>query len=165
MGFLGSGIPIGTYWGIRVRLHFTLLLFAYYRVQQYQNFVLGLGFVVAIYLCILLHEFGHALAARWCDGEATDILLWPLGGLAFVRPAFNPTAHLITTVAGPFVTLVLWIGLGAAAAILGRFETEPSLVFAMLSGLSWYNGFILLFNLINHLCIDNRSVYLRENFI
>ena len=82
MNFLTYGIPLGRYFGINVRLHFTFLVYAYYRVQEYHSPVLGLLFVAGIYACILLHEFGHALAARWCDGEANDILLWPLGGLA-----------------------------------------------------------------------------------
>ena len=128
MDYLGYGIPVGRYFGINVRVHFTLLIYAYYRAMEYHNLLLGLAFVLGLYFCILLHEFGHALAARWCDGDATDILLWPLGGLAFVRPAFNPTAHLITTVAGPFVTLVLWIafwGLSWLCAYAAKLELLP----------------------------------------
>ena len=150
MNFFSYGIPIGRYFGINVRLHFTFLLYAYYRVQAYQNPFFGLLFVSAIYLCILLHEFGHALAARWCDGEANDILLWPLGGLAFVRPAWNPTAHLITTVAGPFVTFVLWVGLAVAARLLPH-----GVLFAELST---FNGFILLFNLIPAFPVDGGRI-------
>lgn len=158
MNFLSYGIPLGRYFGINVRLHFTFLIYAFYRVQEYHNVAIGLAFVAALYLCILLHEFGHALAARWCDGDATDILLWPLGGLAFVRPAFNPTAHLITTVAGPFVTLVLWLALGAGAAALGRFETEPSFAQSFLWALSGYNLFLLLFNLIPAFPMDGGRI-------
>ncbi len=158
MDFLSYGIPLGRYFGINVRLHFTFLIYAFYRVQEYHNVAIGLAFVAVLYLCILLHEFGHALAARWCDGDATDILLWPLGGLAFVRPPFNPTAHLITTVAGPFVTLVLWLALGAGAAALGRFETEPSLAQSFLWALSGYNLFLLLFNLIPAFPMDGGRI-------
>src|SRR6266481_1265189 len=128
MDFFGYGIPLGRYFGINVRLHFTFLLFAYYRVMQFGNFAFGFAYVAGLYVCILLHEFGHALAARWCDGEANDILLWPLGGLAFVRPAFNPTAHLITTVAGPFVTLVLWIAFSALSRVLSGLSGVPWMV-------------------------------------
>jgi Zn-dependent protease len=158
MSFLGHGIPLGRYFGINVRLHFTFLIYAYYRVQEYHNWVLGLAFVAGLYFCILLHEFGHALAARWCDGDATDILLWPLGGLAFVRPAFNPTAHLITTVAGPFVTFVLWLALAGVAAVLGRFEAVPSIFQGFLWGLSGYNLMLLLFNLIPAFPMDGGRI-------
>jgi Zn-dependent protease len=158
MDFLSYGIPLGRYFGINVRLHFTFLIYAFWRVQEYHNLVLGLAFVGGLYVCILLHEFGHALAARWCDGDATDILLWPLGGLAFVRPAFNPTAHLITTVAGPFVTLVLWLGLAGLATVLGRLGMVPVGVLVFLWGLSGYNLFLLLFNLIPAFPMDGGRI-------
>ena len=154
MNFLSYGIPLGRYFGINVRLHFTFLIYAYYRIQEYHNPVFGLCFVAGIYLCILLHEFGHALAARWCDGEANDILLWPLGGLAFVRPAWDPTAHLITTVAGPFVTLVLWLAL----KLLARVVTPLPAVAIFLDDLSVFNGFILLFNLIPAFPMDGGRI-------
>ena len=131
MNFLAYGIPLGRYFGINVRLHFTF----------------------CIYLCILLHEFGHALAARWCDGEANDILLWPLGGLAFVRPAWDPTAHLITTVAGPFVTFVLWLTLKALTSF-----GMPPVVRLFLHDLSVFNLYILLFNLIPAFPMDGGRI-------
>jgi len=158
MDFFSYGIPIGRYFGINVRLHFTFLLYAFYRIQQANNVWLGLAFVVGVYVCILLHEFGHALAARWCDGEANDILLWPLGGLAFVRPANNPTAHLITTVCGPLVTLVLWVGLAALAWVLSYVPVVPFVVIWFVKALSGFNLFILLFNLIPAFPMDGGRI-------
>src|SRR5437762_7409445 len=154
MDFLSYGLPIGRYFGINVRLHFTFLLYAFYQMQRSAQPLIGLAFIAAIYVCILLHEFGHALAARWCDGDATDILLWPLGGLAFVRPAFNPTAHLITTVAGPMVTLVLWLGLTA----LARVVPLPWAVAEFVSTLAGFNLYILLFNLIPAFPMDGGRI-------
>jgi Zn-dependent protease len=153
MDFLGTGIPLGRYLGINVRLHFTFLIFAYWRITEYAKQIglgFGIAFVLGLYACILLHEFGHALAARWCDGEANDILLWPLGGLAFVRPAFHPTAHLITTVAGPFVTLMLWLGLSAATVAMHQFPLSHGAfeLFLFLVTMRDVNLVLLLFNLI-----------------
>lgn len=153
MDFFGYGIPLGRYLGINVRLHFTFLIYAFMRVTQFGNFWFGFAYVAGLYVCILLHEFGHALAARWCDGEANDILLWPLGGLAFVRPAFHPTAHLITTVAGPFVTLVLWGMFAVLAELLGRFwgpmlSSEQQLVWFFVIRMATLNKWLLIFNLI-----------------
>lgn len=165
MDFLNTGIPLGEYWGIRVRLHFTFLIFAIYRVQAWGNIGFGIAYVAGLYFCILLHEFGHALAARWCDGEADEILLWPLGGLAFVRPAWNPTAHLITTVAGPFVTLVLWLlfaGLTRALATFAQLSAQsvetlsmPYLFVAVMAGL---NKWLLIFNLIPAFPMDGGRI-------
>lgn len=158
MDFLNTGIPVGRYWGINVRLHFTFLIFAYYRAMQMGSLVTGLVFVVGLYVCVLLHEFGHALAARWCDGEAEDILLWPLGGLAYCRPAWNPTAHLITTVAGPFVTLLLWLGLGALAWGLGQIPSVPLSLLVFLDTMSAWNFGMLLFNLIPAFPMDGGRI-------
>jgi Zn-dependent protease len=158
MDFFYSGIPLGRYWGINVRLHFTFLIYAFYLVARWNNILMGLAYVAGLYLCILLHEFGHALAARWCDGEAEDILLWPLGGLAYCRPAWHPTAHLITTVAGPFVTLALWLVLGGLAWASEHVVALPPVVREFAWALSGYNLFLLLFNLIPAFPMDGGRI-------
>ena len=64
--------------------------------------LLGLG---ALFLVILLHEFGHCIACRMSGGSASEILLWPLGGLASCSPPDRPKAHLWTAVGGPLVNV------------------------------------------------------------
>ncbi len=120
-----------------------------------ENWVLALCYIGALYVSILLHEFGHALAARWCDGEATQILLWPLGGLAFCRPAFHPTAHLLTSAAGPFVSLCLFgffVGIESLPVDLSYYlgNTVKELIFM--------NGALLLFNLIPAFPMDGGRI-------
>jgi len=150
MEFLSAGIPIGRWWGITVRLHFTFLLFAFYRMTTVGHLGYGLAFVIGLCVSILLHEYGHALAARWCDGEAEEILLWPLGGLAVCRPAWQPTAHLICTVAGPFVTLVLWLFFCGLSWFLGdvvaKWVSLPSGVLWFVKQMRWLNLWLLIFN-------------------
>ena len=158
MDFLNAGIPLGRLAGIEVRLHITFLIYALARATSYGNLAFGLVFVIGLYGCILLHEFGHALAARWCDGEATEILLWPLGGLAMVRPAWNPTAHLITTVAGPFVTLVLWLVFWAITASYTAMAYLPLPVSRFLLEMRFLNGWLLLFNLIPAFPMDGGRI-------
>jgi hypothetical protein len=75
MDFFGTGLPVGRYFGITVRLHFTFLLYAAYRIFQSSDVGFALAFIIGLYLCILLHEFGHALMALWCDGEVDQIVL------------------------------------------------------------------------------------------
>jgi Zn-dependent protease len=158
MDFLNLGIPLGRYFGINVRLHFTFLIYAFQQVQRSHDFLYGFVFIAGLYLCILAHEFGHALAARWADGEATDILLWPLGGLAYCRPAWHPTAHLICTVAGPFVSLLIWLGLGLAYRGVSLWWPEQFFARQLLSHLSNYNLVILLFNLIPAFPMDGGRI-------
>lgn len=78
-------------------------------------FTVALGFVV-----ILLHEYGHCFAARWVGGEAREILMWPLGGLAMVELPHAPRPHLITAAAGPAVNVAICLG-AALALVAGGF--------------------------------------------
>ena len=58
--------------------------------------------------CIVLtHEFGHQLACRSVGGKTHDIVLWPLGGVAYVSPPQRPGAQLWSIAAGPLVNVVL----------------------------------------------------------
>jgi Zn-dependent protease len=127
----------GRVWGIDIRVHVTFLLGAVVLLwmempqkgeRTLEPFSHILGDAVATYAIlfaiVLLHEFGHCWGARRTGGEADEILLWPLGGLASVNPPHDPRAHLVTTLAGPMVNvaicavcsaiLALWTGsLGA----------------------------------------------------
>jgi Zn-dependent protease len=67
---------------------------------------------------VVLHEFGHCFGARYVGGDAREVLIWPLGGLAYVDVPHNPRAHFITTVAGPGVNVAICIfcAIGMVAA-------------------------------------------------
>lgn len=75
--------------------------------------------VVVLFVTVLLHEFGHCFAGRAVGGEPTEILIWPLGGLAFVDVPQNWRAHTITAAGGPLVNLVVCILGGCAIAGAG----------------------------------------------
>jgi Zn-dependent protease len=106
--------------GIDVRVHVTFLLGAVVLLwlemprageRPTDPFSHILGDAVATYAIlfgiVLLHEFGHCWGARRTGGEADEILLWPLGGLASVKPTHDPRSHLITTLAGPSVNVLI----------------------------------------------------------
>ncbi len=59
------------------------------------------------FLVIVMHEFGHCFGARHVDGDAKEILIWPLGGLAFVDVPHTPRANFIATAAGPAVNVLI----------------------------------------------------------
>src|SRR5207244_131282 len=69
---------------------------------------------VLLFVSVLLHEFGHCYGARLMDGDANEVLLWPLGGLAAVDVPHTPKANFITAAAGPAVNLLLCIAAGLA---------------------------------------------------
>jgi Zn-dependent protease len=63
---------------------------------------------ISLFAIVLLHEFGHAFATRQVGGTADRILLWPFGGIAYVKTPPRPKAYLWAILAGPLVNVVLW---------------------------------------------------------
>jgi Zn-dependent protease len=104
-------IPLFRLAGIQVYLHWTWLLIAYFeivnRVNRYQSMIWNGIEYLALFGIVLMHEFGHALACRQVGGQANRIMLWPLGGVAFVQPPPRPGALLWCIAAGPLVNFVL----------------------------------------------------------
>jgi Zn-dependent protease len=80
--------------------------------------------MILLFISVLLHEFGHCFGARLVAGDANEILIWPLGGLAYVDVPHTPKAHFISTAAGPLVNLLLCV---AATAGLAAFNVRPPL--------------------------------------
>jgi Zn-dependent protease len=74
---------------------------------------------LALFLIVLMHEFGHALACRQVGGTANRIMLWPLGGVAYVDPPQRPGATLWSIAAGPLVNVAL-MPILYAALMMGR---------------------------------------------
>jgi Zn-dependent protease len=111
--------PLGRLFGINIRVHLFFPLVAIGLVLRvaFQKDVLPLLWLEAcvlmalLFVSVLLHEFGHCFGARAVDGDATEVLLWPLGGLASAEVPHTPRAHFLTAAAGPAVNLVLCLGL------------------------------------------------------
>jgi Zn-dependent protease len=97
--------------GISVYVHWSWLVIGYlelqFRTSAYQFWAWNVAEYLTLFLIVLLHEFGHALACRQVGGRANEIVLWPLGGIAFVIPPPRPGALLWSIAAGPLVNLAL----------------------------------------------------------
>ena len=99
--------------GIDVYLHWTWLLVAFFQVQYrgelrgYDRPIWNWIEYLSLFAIVLMHEFGHALACRQVGGFAHHIVLWPLGGVAFVNPPPRPGAVLWSIAAGPLVNVAL----------------------------------------------------------
>ncbi len=117
-------IPLGRLFGITIRIHWLFPVFAIgmiLRAASQKDAVTGAWIDASVvlgllFLSVLLHELGHCFTARNVGGEATDVLLWPLGGLANVELPQQPRAHFWTAFAGPAVNAFL--AAGAALALL-----------------------------------------------
>src|SRR5438105_11812446 len=97
--------------GIDVYLHFSWFLVAAIfmtdYIRRYESPVWGVLEYLSVFVIVLVHEFGHALACRQVGGIANRIVLWPLGGIAFVSPPRRPGAYLWSIAAGPLVNVAL----------------------------------------------------------
>lgn len=100
--------------GIDVKIHVTfLLLLAWLGAMRWQDGGLGgalegIGFILLLFLCVLLHEFGHAFAARAYGIRTPDITLLPIGGVARLeRMPDKPVQELVVAVAGPAVNVAI----------------------------------------------------------
>lgn len=117
-------IPVFRLFGIQVRVHIlffvvTLGLFARQMMIGYGHIWLDVFLltVVVLFGSVLLHEFGHCWGARRVGGDAREVLIWPLGGLAFTEIPHNPRALFVTVAAGPAVNVAICVG--CAAGIIG----------------------------------------------
>ncbi len=113
-------VSLGRWWDISVRIHALFLLIIVIQLVMSlgppaKGDVNPLGFGPAImrmgglFLIVLLHEFGHCIACRRVGGVADEILMWPLGGLAYCQPPNAWKAHLITVLGGPLVNVVIFL--------------------------------------------------------
>jgi Zn-dependent protease len=115
---------------------------------------------LALFVIVTLHEFGHSLACRQVGGTAERIVLWPLGGVAYVRPPQRPGATLWSLAAGPLVNVALvpiFMGLAFMGRLLGWWEAHPDLL-QLLRAVSFMNLMILVFNLLPVYPLDGGQI-------
>ena len=98
--------------GIEVFLHWSWFLVALlevsYRSRLYSSIVWNIFEYLTLFGIVLMHEFGHSLACRQVGGKSDQIVLWPLGGVAYVAPPPRPGATLWSIAAGPLVNVILF---------------------------------------------------------
>jgi Zn-dependent protease len=150
--------------GIDVFIHWTWFAVAVFQIQSRPDFYSSPLWKVAEYLAlfgiVLMHEFGHALACRQVGGEARQIILWPLGGIAFVNPPPRPGAVLWSIAAGPLVNVLLLpvtIGLVALSASMQWPALNPDLA-KFLEMIALINGALLIFNLLPIYPLDGGQI-------
>lgn len=162
-------LKIGRFLGIDVFVHFTFLLllvfigFVHWQATDSLAAAAGgMGFVLALFLCVLLHEYGHALAARRYGIRTRDITLLPIGGLARLeKMPEKPMQEFWVALAGPAVNVAIALLLFGGLAATGRLAPadELSLVAGpALQRLMAVNLFIVAFNLLPAFPMDGGRV-------
>ena len=150
--------------GIDVFLHWSWFVVAVYEVQartgDYSSPVWNVLEYLALFVIVTLHEFGHSLACRQVGGTAERIVLWPLGGVAYVKPPQRPGATLWSLAAGPLVNVALvpvLIGVGLVGGLFGWWQAHPNL-FQLQRTVSLMNLVILVFNLLPVYPLDGGQI-------
>jgi Zn-dependent protease len=154
--------------GTEVRIHLTFfLLLAWIAVSHYgmggaPAAIEGTILILSVFLCVLLHEFGHVTAARRYGIKTPDITLLPIGGVARLeRMPENPREELVVAIAGPLVNVVIagliWIFHRGSTdiSVMERFNEPGHNLFAKLF---FINIFMIVFNLIPAFPMDGGRI-------
>jgi Zn-dependent protease/CBS domain-containing protein len=131
---MGGSFKIGRAFGIDVQVHWTFfLLLAFFAFAGYQrtgsllNALVTTVVIVALFLCVVLHEFGHSIVAQRLGIETKDITLLPIGGVARLKSLpEKPMDEVKIAVAGPLVNVVLAPIFFAIGVLLGANPLSPA---------------------------------------
>jgi Zn-dependent protease/DNA-directed RNA polymerase subunit RPC12/RpoP len=150
--------------GIDVFLHWSWFLVAVYEIQDrarsYSSITWNIFEYLALFVIVLVHEFGHALACRQVGGRANRIVLWPLGGVAYVDPPPRPGATLWSIAAGPLVNVALLPILGYLVTA-GHYRLWTDSGFntqQFLPSVFWINVGLLVFNILPIYPLDGGQI-------
>jgi stage IV sporulation protein FB len=170
---MGGSIKVGRAFGIDVKVHWTfLLLLAFFGFTAYQNSgslgsaLVTVGVIVALFVCVLLHEYGHSLAAQRLGIEIADITILPIGGLARLKSLpEKPWDEVKIAIAGPLVNVVLApLFFGVALLLGGGLTMPPNILEGVQSAaqvfvyLGFINVALVVFNLIPAFPMDGGRV-------
>lgn len=174
LNFRSRSLKLGVFAGIPVKIHWTfgfiVLLIAYISFRDGLSLE-GAGWLSVAFLmlftCVVLHEYGHALAARKYGIGTVDILLTPIGGIArLTGNPKKPIHEFVIAIAGPLVNLVIiiigviYLSIVADTAEISAFTNDFSI--NSFHGLMFYlltiNGMLFFFNLIPAFPMDGGRV-------
>lgn len=161
--------PIGRLFGSELRVHATFfLLLLWIGVSAWvagggQAALVNLAFILAIFACVVAHEFGHALMARRFGIATPDITLLPIGGMARLeRMPEKPGQEIAVALAGPAVNVVIWLvlavvfGVRTDAQVLLQIENPAE---GFWGRLAVVNLFLVLFNMLPAFPMDGGRVF------
>jgi Zn-dependent protease/predicted transcriptional regulator len=161
---------IGKVAGIKIFIHWTFLILILFVIQtqlvkgsNFNEILLALGFIAAVFVCITLHELGHAITAKHYHFKTKDIILLPVGGLARMEGLpEKPSQELAVAIMGPIVNLVIAAGLYLALRFTSSIP-DLSNETQITAGNFWFylysvNFFLALFNLIPAFPMDGGRI-------
>jgi Zn-dependent protease len=158
---MGSSLKVASVFGIEVRIHVSFLLLLVYFGFQSGTFQSVL-FILILFVCVLLHEFGHAFAARAFGIRTRDITLYAIGGIARLnRIPDKPWQELTVAIAGPLVNVVIAAALifvTHVTAAFQQFDELESPRIELLAKVAAANLYLVVFNLIPAFPMDGGRI-------
>lgn len=157
-------LRIGRFFGIDLFLHFTFLIFLVVIWYFTHESLVTVAFFVAAFTCVVLHEYGHALAARRYGIPTKDITLLPIGGVARLeRMPSDPRQELVVALAGPAVNVVIALllyGLCLAMKVNPLVAVDEALHGRadFIITLMWWNVTMIVFNMLPAFPMDGGRV-------
>jgi Zn-dependent protease len=163
---MGWSLTIGRIAGTDIRLHFTFLLFlvwigvADYLQRGIAAAIDTVTFILLVFLCVTLHEFGHIAMARRFGIRTPQVILSPIGGIASLeRMPEKPRQELLVAIAGPLVNVViallLMAGFGIGLARINTFDFDTA---TLAERLLTVNVVLVLFNMVPAFPMDGGRV-------
>jgi len=165
---------IATFKGIDLKVHATFLFLVLLVVMNWAGTGLagvafGTALMVLLFACVALHEFGHALAARYFGLPVREIVLLPIGGVALLgRPTRNAVQELVVAAAGPAVNVAIVALLAPLLWLIGEPVAGPSSLFrsegvvpSLAAAVHWLLGAnisLVLFNLLPAFPMDGGRI-------
>src|SRR5918994_962380 len=170
---MGGSFKIGRFSGIDVKVHWTfLLLLAFFAFLGYQTSgslagaLTPTALIVALFICVLLHEFGHSLVAQRLGLEIHSITLLPIGGVSNLESLpEKPSDEVKISVAGPLVSVVLALIFFGVGLLLGAVPRVPTDLFTGVGSvgqfcfsLGFLNAVLAVFNLLPAFPLDGGRI-------
>lgn len=171
---MGNAFKIGKAFGIDLKVHWAFFLlpaiigfFVYQRTQSVASTAISIGIIIALFVCVLLHELGHSVMAQRLGIGVEDITLLPIGGLARMKTIPDrPGDEVKIAVAGPLVNVVLAPFFFVPALLLGvDFTSFANPLFGQVESvgqilfyLGILNVFLAVFNMLPAFPMDGGRV-------
>lgn len=158
-------LTIGSIAGTKIRLHLTFLIFlAWIGIADYlaggaAAAVQSIVFILLVFFCVTLHEFGHIMMARHFGVNTPQVILSPIGGIAAMeRMPEKPGQELLVALAGPLVNVAIGAVLLAAGTSFAGLGTQSFDSLTLAQRLLLVNVMLVLFNLIPAFPMDGGRV-------
>ncbi|MDE0141399.1 MAG: site-2 protease family protein [Caldilineaceae bacterium] len=142
---MGNSLKIARIWGVDIQIHWSFILILFYGAFLFgrnasnlaAGAIYGVVVILLLFVCVVLHEFGHAIMAKYFGVNVPHITLLPIGGVAQLeRMPRKPMQEFLIAIAGPAVNFALAAVLLPAALLVVSMSMRTGTMWALISALT-----------------------------